>query len=181
MSSSPQPPPYYVLVSQSSVLGSTASNQASASVLMHPTVQYHYADDQPLDLLPTPGHANVIIVELEPHSMGDGATNADNAEGRSQALPLPIPFPLPATSPSSVSTLVPTLISIPPNVSITDANNSSGEPTAQSLSSAIAVTGVRVAQPPAMAAAFAAKEGKNPNIYIVDCLNLRPNTTQDDR
>ncbi|KAK7058800.1 hypothetical protein VNI00_001424 [Paramarasmius palmivorus] len=55
-SSSTSGPPYYILFTQSS------------SSLGHPTIQYHYADDSPLSLLPQLPDEHVIILDYVPAS-----------------------------------------------------------------------------------------------------------------
>ncbi|KAJ7900039.1 hypothetical protein B0H14DRAFT_2672012 [Mycena olivaceomarginata] len=47
-------PPYYVLASAS-------------AALVHPTIQYHYKDDPPLDLLPQPGE-QVLVLDYDPET-----------------------------------------------------------------------------------------------------------------
>jgi hypothetical protein len=48
-------PPRYILISQSNLPSSTSSTNetATSSTLIFPTIQYHYADDPPLALLPS--------------------------------------------------------------------------------------------------------------------------------
>lgn len=57
MSETMPPPPHYILVSQSnlpssSTPGAAVNDTAIPSTLVFPTIQYHYADDPPLALLP---------------------------------------------------------------------------------------------------------------------------------
>ena len=56
---SPEPkPPYYILVSHSPL-----DLQATSSTLTHPVVQYHYADDSPLALLPHTPDEHVLVLD----------------------------------------------------------------------------------------------------------------------
>jgi hypothetical protein len=57
-------PPYYILVSQSS-LPPHASGAPSAA-LSHPIIQYYYADDSPLSLLPQSVDDHVVILDYHP-------------------------------------------------------------------------------------------------------------------
>jgi hypothetical protein len=50
----PDHPPYYILYSQSNTLG-------------HPLIQYHYADDSPLSLLPLDDE-QVLLLDFDPPS-----------------------------------------------------------------------------------------------------------------
>jgi hypothetical protein len=58
-------PPYYILFSHSSI--STATPAPSTS-LGHPTIQYHYADDSPLSLLPQSAGEHVLVLDYDPAS-----------------------------------------------------------------------------------------------------------------
>ncbi|KAI0815182.1 hypothetical protein BC629DRAFT_1588855 [Irpex lacteus] len=63
--SSPNPlePPSYVLVSHSLTAPSAAG---PSTTLSHATIEYHYADDSPHDLLPrTPGE-HVLVLDYDP-------------------------------------------------------------------------------------------------------------------
>lgn len=56
---SPEPePPYYILVSHSPL-----DSQNTSSTLSHPVVQYHYADDSPLALLPHTPDEHVLVLD----------------------------------------------------------------------------------------------------------------------
>lgn len=62
-----QPPPYYILFSHSSVAATTlAANQSNT--LAHPVIQYQYADDSPLSLLPQSPDEHVLILDYDPSS-----------------------------------------------------------------------------------------------------------------
>ncbi|KAF9499834.1 hypothetical protein BDN71DRAFT_1441435 [Pleurotus eryngii] len=62
-----QPPPYYILFSHSSVAAtSSAANQSNT--LAHPVIQYQYADDSPLSLLPQSPDEHVLILDYDPSS-----------------------------------------------------------------------------------------------------------------
>ncbi|KIK71202.1 hypothetical protein GYMLUDRAFT_132526, partial [Collybiopsis luxurians FD-317 M1] len=52
-------PPYYILFS---------TQPASSSTLGHPTIQYHYADDSPLALLPQHPDEHVLLLDYDPNS-----------------------------------------------------------------------------------------------------------------
>lgn len=60
MATTTDSPPYYVLVSQSSLAG---GNGPSATTLGHPCIQYHYTDDSPLALLPQSSDEHVLILD----------------------------------------------------------------------------------------------------------------------
>lgn len=51
-------PPYYLLYCHSSFSGTSAS-------LGHPNIQYHYADDSPLNILPR-NDEHVLVMDLDP-------------------------------------------------------------------------------------------------------------------
>ncbi|THU94824.1 hypothetical protein K435DRAFT_724172 [Dendrothele bispora CBS 962.96] len=53
------PPPHYILFS---------SNSASSTALGHPTIQYHYADDSPVSLLPQHPDEHVLLLTYDPNS-----------------------------------------------------------------------------------------------------------------
>lgn len=53
-------PPYYILFS---------TQPANSSSLGHPTVQYHYADDSPLSLLPQHADEHVLLLEYNQGSL----------------------------------------------------------------------------------------------------------------
>ncbi|ETW87848.1 hypothetical protein HETIRDRAFT_469470 [Heterobasidion irregulare TC 32-1] len=61
--SSPVHPPYYVLISHSCQLTSTSTPLTSLS---HPIIQYHYADDSPLSLLPRSLDEHVLMLDYNP-------------------------------------------------------------------------------------------------------------------
>src|SRR5260370_42609990 len=109
------PPPFYILLSQhtSSSLHSlgTQTLPPPPSRLTHPTIQYHYADDPPLALVPSAEHPHIVILDIPEESSRQ-----------------------PVISPSSTETITPSPI-----------------PSARSLSSALAVTSVKVAQAPGAA------------------------------
>lgn len=62
--SSPEEPPYYILVSQSSTLNNP-SGPASTS-LSHPIIEYHYADDSPHALLPQYPGEHILVIDYDP-------------------------------------------------------------------------------------------------------------------
>jgi hypothetical protein len=55
----PMNPPHYILF---------ASNSASSTSLGHPAIQYHYADDSPLSLLPKYPDEHVLLLDYDPNS-----------------------------------------------------------------------------------------------------------------
>jgi hypothetical protein len=57
-------PPYYILVSHSPL--STNAPGALSNALGHPQIQYHYADDSPLALLPQTANENVLVLDYDP-------------------------------------------------------------------------------------------------------------------
>jgi len=137
------PPPFYVLLSQhtTSSLPSpgTQTLPPPPSQLTHPTIQYHYADDPPLALVPSAEHPHIIILDIRDGGLGQ-----------------------PVASPPSAETTVP-----------------SPTPSARSLSSALAVTSVKVAQTPGAAIKHALTEGRDPNIYILETVSQIPTTAPD--
>jgi hypothetical protein len=149
--SAPVPPPYYILVSQ--------ATPGVHAQLAHPTVQFHYADDSPTALLPTTEHPNVII--LEPHQPGDSASNTPEPPAHASSTSPP------SGSANSAATLTPPRPSMVP-------------PSVQCLSSSLAVTAVRVVQPPAAAVAHAMNQAQDPNIYIIDYLPVKGSSTQEE-
>jgi hypothetical protein len=60
------PPPFYVLLAHSPL--SNVPSGALSNTLAHPAVQYHYADDSPLSILPTHPDENVLILNYDPMS-----------------------------------------------------------------------------------------------------------------
>jgi hypothetical protein len=61
----PQPlPPYYVLVSHSSV--NNAAPGAPSSNFSHPIIQYQYQDDSALPLLPQHPDEHVLVLDYDP-------------------------------------------------------------------------------------------------------------------
>lgn len=52
-------PPFYVLLQNAS--GATQTTAGSASTFVHPTIEYHFADDPPSALLPASDEVVVII------------------------------------------------------------------------------------------------------------------------
>lgn len=64
-------PPRYVLVSQSNLPSSTGltNDTAPSSVLVFPAIQYHYADDPPLALLPSSKDSPpYFVMDWDPNS-----------------------------------------------------------------------------------------------------------------
>lgn len=60
------PPPFYVFLAHSPL--SNLSTGALSNTLAHPALQYHYADDSPLCLLPTQPDEHVLIFNYDPKS-----------------------------------------------------------------------------------------------------------------
>ncbi|PPQ76713.1 hypothetical protein CVT26_004374 [Gymnopilus dilepis] len=54
-------PPFYVLLAHSSLSGLPSG--APSNTLGHPVIQYHYADDSPLSLLPAHPDEHVLIFD----------------------------------------------------------------------------------------------------------------------
>ena len=65
--SSPDRPPFYILVAHNA-----AGQPQSSSNLRHPAIQYHYADDSPLSMLPQHPQEQVIVLDYPE----DGAPTA---------------------------------------------------------------------------------------------------------
>jgi len=66
MSGSLDDPPFYVLLAQSPL--SNVSTGALSNTLAHPIIQYHYADDSPLSILPTQPNESVLVLNYDPKS-----------------------------------------------------------------------------------------------------------------
>ncbi|KAI9445150.1 hypothetical protein H4582DRAFT_1913579, partial [Lactarius indigo] len=60
--------PHYVLVSSSSRAQPTTATAAAVPILSHPILQYHYANDRPLSLLPGSTGEQVLLVDYDPLS-----------------------------------------------------------------------------------------------------------------
>ncbi|KAF9654317.1 hypothetical protein BDM02DRAFT_3106644 [Thelephora ganbajun] len=56
--------PYYIFISNSSLL--STAQVAPSSLLLHPSIQYHYQDDSPLDLLPRSEDEHVLVLDYDP-------------------------------------------------------------------------------------------------------------------
>ena len=56
--------PCYIFVSNSSLLSATQA--APSSLLLHPSIQYHYQDDSPLDLLPRSEDEHILVLDYDP-------------------------------------------------------------------------------------------------------------------
>ena len=61
-------PPFYVLVSHSSLPTQHATGPQSPPTLVHPVIQYHFADDDPRALLPRFPGEKVIVLDHVPES-----------------------------------------------------------------------------------------------------------------
>ncbi|KAF9478050.1 hypothetical protein BDN70DRAFT_836867 [Pholiota conissans] len=66
MSAQPNPP-FYVLVAQSTVSNIPAG--ALSNNLSHPVINYHYADDSPLSILPTHPDGHVLVMNYDRDSI----------------------------------------------------------------------------------------------------------------
>ena len=63
--------PHYVLISSSSWAQPTAATAVAAAaaavpILSHPILQYHYANDRPLSLLPENAEEQVLLLDYDP-------------------------------------------------------------------------------------------------------------------
>ena len=61
--------PHYVLISSSSRAQPTPVGAAAAAavpILSHPILQYHYANDRPLSLLPESAGEQVLLLDYDP-------------------------------------------------------------------------------------------------------------------
>ncbi|KDQ63806.1 hypothetical protein JAAARDRAFT_391763 [Jaapia argillacea MUCL 33604] len=72
-------PPYYILVSHSTLSDDT--HAISASSLNHPIIQYHYADDSPLSLLPTSPDEHVVILDYDVSNPSGTTATAQSISG----------------------------------------------------------------------------------------------------
>jgi hypothetical protein len=66
MGSTTTEPPYYILFSHSPL--SSNNPGALSTSLGHPIIQYHYADDSPLSLLPQSADEHVLVLDYDPNS-----------------------------------------------------------------------------------------------------------------
>lgn len=57
-------PPYYILLSQSSLPGPSSTNPTSTA-FVHPVIEYHFADDPPSTLLPASPSESIIILDYD--------------------------------------------------------------------------------------------------------------------
>ncbi|KAI0257508.1 hypothetical protein BJV78DRAFT_1163223 [Lactifluus subvellereus] len=73
--------PRYVLVSSSSRTQLTAATGPTTSVLGHPVLQYHYANDSPLCLLPISPEEQVLVLDYDP--LNPAFTRAQSISGSS--------------------------------------------------------------------------------------------------
>ncbi|KAF8271340.1 hypothetical protein EI94DRAFT_1720386 [Lactarius quietus] len=72
--------PHYVLVSSSSrAQPTTAAAAAAVPILSHPILQYHYANDRPLSLLPKSGGEQVLLLDYDP--VNPASTRVQNISG----------------------------------------------------------------------------------------------------
>ncbi|KAG7450333.1 uncharacterized protein BT62DRAFT_927648 [Guyanagaster necrorhizus] len=65
-----KPPPYYILFSNSSL------SPAPSTTLGHPAIQYHYADDSLLSLLPQYPQEHVLLLDYDPSSSAPPAVKS---------------------------------------------------------------------------------------------------------
>jgi hypothetical protein len=65
-------PPYYILVSHSNLSNNTTASGVgtSSTSLAHPIIQYHYADDSPLSLLPQSPDEHVLVLDYDGLQLG---------------------------------------------------------------------------------------------------------------
>jgi hypothetical protein len=68
--------PHYVLVSSSS---RSAAGSATTAILGHPILQYHYANDSPLSLLPKSNDEQVLVLDYDP--LNPALTRAQSISG----------------------------------------------------------------------------------------------------
>jgi hypothetical protein len=60
--------PHYILISSSSRAQPIGTTAAAVPILSHPILQYHYANDRPLSLLPESGSEQVLLLDYDPLS-----------------------------------------------------------------------------------------------------------------
>lgn len=60
------PPPFYLLLAHSPL--SNLPTGALSNTLAHPVIQYHYADDSPLSIMPTQSDEHVLVFDYNPRS-----------------------------------------------------------------------------------------------------------------
>jgi len=63
MNESATQPPHYILVSHTCQYSAAA---VPSTTLSHPIIQYHYADDTPVPLLPTSPDEPVLVLDYDP-------------------------------------------------------------------------------------------------------------------
>jgi hypothetical protein len=77
--------PHYVLVSSSSrTRSATTAGSANTAVLGHPILQYHYANDSPLSLLPKSNDEHVLVLDYDP--LNPALTRAQSVSGSSAVI-----------------------------------------------------------------------------------------------
>jgi hypothetical protein len=73
--------PHYVLVSSSSRAQPSTATGSVTPVLSHPVLQYHYANDSPLSLLPRFPDEQVLVLDYDP--LNPSYTRAQSISGSS--------------------------------------------------------------------------------------------------
>lgn len=68
-------PPFYILVSHSSILNNTPTPSTSSATLGHPIIQYQYTDDSPLSLVPQAPDEHVLVLDYDPVNGLSGVPN----------------------------------------------------------------------------------------------------------
>ncbi len=71
--------PHYVLVSSSTRTQPTTATGSKTPVLSHPVLQYHYANDSPLSLLPRYPDEQVLVLDYDP--LNPSCTRAQSISG----------------------------------------------------------------------------------------------------
>jgi hypothetical protein len=66
--------PYYIFVSNSSLLSTTQA--VPSSLLLHPNIQYHYQDDSPLELLPRSEDEHVLVLDYDPTDLNQSSAKS---------------------------------------------------------------------------------------------------------
>lgn len=69
--------PYYIFVSNSSLLSATQA--APSSLLLHPSIQYHYQDDSPLELLPRSEDEHVLVLDYDPAGLSQPSAKSTSS------------------------------------------------------------------------------------------------------
>ncbi|KAI9455843.1 hypothetical protein F5148DRAFT_1225263 [Russula earlei] len=84
--------PHYVLVSSSSRTQPSTATGSATPVLSHPIIQYHYANESPLSLLPRSPNEQVLVLDYDP--LNPKLSRAQSISGSSAVYSIKYPHSL---------------------------------------------------------------------------------------